>query len=194
MRASRLDTLWPGWRLLALPLLLAGVAVCVLGGLSSAGVARGATASTLQQQIGASQSRVNALSGAVQATGSKLASLNASISAYQARIAVVQRALDSKRAALAALTAKLGAARLELARLESLQARAQQALSAQLINSYETQPPDLVTVVLESSGFQDLLDRLNFQQRIRNEDVQIVSRVRAARQAVAAQAVRLGAL
>jgi murein DD-endopeptidase MepM/ murein hydrolase activator NlpD len=51
-----------------------------------------------------------------------------------------------------------------------------------------------MSVVLESTGFRDLLERLAFAQRIRRQDIQVVSEVRAARRAVAAQATRLGAL
>ena len=49
-------------------------------------------------------------------------------------------------------------------------------------------------MVLEARGFQDLLERISFMQRIRKQNVQVVDRVRAARRAVAAQATRLGAL
>jgi murein DD-endopeptidase MepM/ murein hydrolase activator NlpD len=62
------------------------------------------------------------------------------------------------------------------------------------VSTYETARPDLVTVVLEATGFQNLLERLSFARRIQNEDTQVVSQVRAARRAVAAQATRLGAL
>jgi murein DD-endopeptidase MepM/ murein hydrolase activator NlpD len=51
-----------------------------------------------------------------------------------------------------------------------------------------------VSIVLESTGFQDLLERLSFAQRIQKQDVQIITEVRRARREVAAQAVRLGAL
>ncbi len=47
--------------------------------------------------------------------------------------------------------------------------------------------PDLVTVVLEAHGFQDLLDQLGFEQRVRKQDVEVVSSVKAARRAVAAR-------
>ncbi|MHB8691142.1 MAG: murein hydrolase activator EnvC family protein [Solirubrobacteraceae bacterium] len=182
-----------GGSALALVACALGLAL-IVAGLSGVRAARAATAGQLQQQIGSSQNRVNALSGAVQSTGSRLSQLNSSISVLQARISSVQTALDSKRAALATLTAKLGAARVKLAQLQAFQARAEQALSSQLVSSYESQPPSLVTVVLEAKGFQDLLDRLSFEERIRNQDVQIVTRVRSTRKAVAAEAVSLGAL
>ena len=67
-------------------------------------------------------------------------------------------------------------------------------LSQQLVASYETDPPDIVSVVLDSNGFPNLLERLSFAQRIRTHDQQIVAAVILARDRVAAQAVRLGVL
>jgi murein DD-endopeptidase MepM/ murein hydrolase activator NlpD len=89
---------------------------------------------------------------------------------------------------------QLTAARNRLHKLEAFEAHAEAVLSRQLINNYEADRPDLVTVVLESTGFQDLLERLSFASRIQKQDVQVVTQVRAARREVAAQAVRLGAL
>jgi murein DD-endopeptidase MepM/ murein hydrolase activator NlpD len=83
---------------------------------------------------------------------------------------------------------------MRLAQLEAFEAHGESVLAKQLVNSYKSDNPDLMTVVLESSGFKDLLERLSFAQRIRKQDVQVVSQVRAARRAVAAQATKLGAL
>jgi murein DD-endopeptidase MepM/ murein hydrolase activator NlpD len=62
------------------------------------------------------------------------------------------------------------------------------------VSSYESDRPDIVSVVLDATGFQDLLERLAFAQRIQKQDVQVIEAVRAARRAVAAEATRLGAL
>jgi murein DD-endopeptidase MepM/ murein hydrolase activator NlpD len=70
----------------------------------------------------------------------------------------------------------------------------QQVLANQLVATYETDPPNIVTVVLSATGFQDLLNRLSFMERVRKQDVSVVSQVREARRAVAAQATRLGRL
>ncbi len=66
-------------------------------------------------------------------------------------------------------------------------------LSQQLIGSYEADRPDLVSVVLEATGFRNLLEQLAFAERVGNQDTRIVGQVKAARRAVAAQATRLGA-
>jgi murein DD-endopeptidase MepM/ murein hydrolase activator NlpD len=88
----------------------------------------------------------------------------------------------------------LTAARNRLAQLQAFEAHGERVLAAQLVNSYESDRPDLVTVVLESTGFQNLLERLTFATRIQKQNVRIVTAVRTARREVAAQAIRLGAL
>jgi murein DD-endopeptidase MepM/ murein hydrolase activator NlpD len=125
---------------------------------------------------------------------SRLSHLNASISGLEHQIAQIQGKLDADRAELVRLRGQLRAARKRLRELEAFEARAETVLSAQLVGSYESDRPDLVSVVLSSTGFQDLLERLAFAQRIRTQDVQVVTAVRAARRAVAAEATRLGAL
>jgi murein DD-endopeptidase MepM/ murein hydrolase activator NlpD len=156
--------------------------------------AKAASQGQLQRQIGAGQSQISSLSGALHAASSHLAQLNASITSLERRIARIQADLNAKRAELLKLRRQLIDARTRLAKLEAFEARGESVLSHQLVNSYETDRPDIVSVVLEARGFQDLLERITFAQRIRKQDVQVVAQVRAARRAVAAQATRLGAL
>src|SRR5581483_9809907 len=106
----------------------------------------------------------------------------------------IQADLNTKRAELAKLQSDLAAARRRLAQLEAYEARAESVLAQQLVTSYESDNPDVVTVVLSSTGFRDLLERLAFMQRVRKQDVEIIGQVRAARRAVAAEATRLGNL
>jgi murein DD-endopeptidase MepM/ murein hydrolase activator NlpD len=89
---------------------------------------------------------------------------------------------------------ELTAARNRLKHLEAFESHAESVLARQLVNTYESDHPDLVTVILESSGFQDLLERLSFAQRIQKQDVLVIRDVRTARRRVAAEAIRLGAL
>jgi murein DD-endopeptidase MepM/ murein hydrolase activator NlpD len=161
---------------------------------SRAPAARAASASALQQQISAGQSRISALAGAVGAASQRVAALGNAIAPLERQLTRIQADLDAKRAELLALQSKLDAARTRLAQLEAFESRAEAVLSRQLVSSYESDRPDLVSVVLESRGFTDLLERLSFASKIRRQDVQIVSAVRAARRQVSDQATRLGKL
>ncbi len=176
----------------AIVLVLAAVAVFWLGARSPA--ARAADPGALGQQISAGQSRVSALSGTVGAENGRLRELDAGIAGLQRRIARIQSDLDAQRAELLRLRRELDAARVRLARLKAYERTAKTVLSQLLVAGYETSQPDLVSVVLDSSSFSDLLERLSFARRVRTHDQQIVAAVIVARDRVTTQAVRLAGL
>lgn len=173
-------------------LVLAAAVLLWLGARSPA--ARAADPGALAQQISAGQNRVSALSGVVGGDNGRLRKLDASIAGLQSKIARIQSDLNAKRAELLQLRRQLDGARARLASLTSFERRAIRVLSQHLVATYETRPPDLVSVVLDSNGFSDLLERLSFARRIGTQDRQIVAAVILARDRVAAQAVRLGGL
>ncbi|MGH2842548.1 MAG: hypothetical protein ACRDKL_03040 [Solirubrobacteraceae bacterium] len=156
--------------------------------------ARAADPGALTQRISAGENRVSALSRTVGEDNGRLGQLGASIAGLQNRIARIQSELDARRAELLQVRRELGAARARLVNLESYERRAKNVLRQQLVASYESSPPNLVTVVLDSNGFSDLLEQLSFARRIRSHDQQIVATAMLARDRVAAQAVRLAGL
>ena len=157
-------------------------------------VARAASEGQLKQRINAGKGHISALSGVVSAASGRLGQLSANIAALARHLARVQADLDAKRAELTRLHTELVAAHIRLVKLEAYETHAEQVLAQQLVASYESDTPDVVTVVLSATGFRDLLERLSFMQRVRKQDVVVVGQVRAARRAVAAQATRLGKL
>jgi murein DD-endopeptidase MepM/ murein hydrolase activator NlpD len=156
--------------------------------------ARAANVGQLQQQISAGQGQIQNLVGAVSAASSRLAQINSSISRLERQLNRIQNELDVRMRELATTRRELRAARIRLKQLQVFEAQAERTLAAQLVSTYEGDNPDLVTVVLESTGFQNLLEHVAFAARIRKQNVQIIKEVRAARRAVAAEAIRLGAL
>ena len=156
--------------------------------------ARAASVGQLERQIAAGQGRASSLASAVGADDSRIGQLRAREAALRQQISVIQADLDAKLAQVRKLRVELVAVRARLAGLERFESYAEGVLARSLVSSYESDRPDLVSVVLDSTGFQDLLEQIAFQQRIRKQDVAIVSQVRSARRAVAAQATRLGAL
>jgi murein DD-endopeptidase MepM/ murein hydrolase activator NlpD len=157
-------------------------------------VAHAASVPQLHQKISSGENQISNLAGAVSAASGRLSQLNESIAGLEQRIGRLQAYLDDRRAELLRVRAQLDAARVRLANVQAFAARAEGVLAAQLVNTYEADRPDLITVVLESTGFQDLLEQLSFAERIRKQDVRVTVQVRSARRAVAAQATRLGAL
>jgi peptidoglycan hydrolase CwlO-like protein len=170
------------------------VFVAAIGLSSRAPAARAASTGQLKHRITAGQGRVSSLSGTVRAASGRIGRLDASIAALASRLSRIQANIDAKNAQLDKLRVELADARTRLDQLVAAAAHAQQVLAQQLVASYETDPPNIVSVVIEATGFQDLLNRLAFMQRVRKQDVNVVGQVRAARRAVAAQATRIGKL
>src|SRR5205085_663398 len=99
-----------------------------------------------------------------------------------------------KQAQLAQTQAALRLQRARLVRLQLQLANADAALAKNLVAQYESDPPDALTVVLESHGFADMLERLDFMKRAKKQDTEVIQADQAARRAVIAEATRLGKL
>jgi murein DD-endopeptidase MepM/ murein hydrolase activator NlpD len=175
----------------AVAALVAAAVACVL---TRSPAANAATASQLQQQISAGQSRISGLSGTVATETNRLGQLQGGIASLERQINALQARIAPELAEEARLRTELIRARAQLRQLEALEAHAESVLAQQLVGTYESDRPDLITVILEAKGFQDLLDRISFENKIQHEDAQVVQSVRATRVALAAEAIRLGAL
>ena len=147
-----------------------------------------------QQQLSAGQRRVSQLAGTVAGAGQQAGDLGASITALQGQVARLQGDVSVRRRQLLRVRDELDAAQTKLGGLEAAKAAAERVLGEELVGNYERGQPDIISVVLESNGFADLLERLAFAQRVSRQDARIVAHVRSARRAVAAEAKRLGRL
>jgi septal ring factor EnvC (AmiA/AmiB activator) len=178
--------------LAVLGVLLAGAWAIALTSRPSS--ARAASIGQLQQKINQSRNAVSNLAGKVGRESGQINRLGNTIAGMENRISVIQADLDAKRAQLLATRSQLDAARKHLARLQAYLVRANALLTNQLVSSYEGDTPDIVSVVLDSTGFQDLLEKISFQQSIHKQNAMVISTVRAARRAVVTQATTLGHL
>ena len=69
----------------------------------------------------------------------------------------------------------------EAARLDALRERLGRSLNVlkkRLVEIYKSDQPDALTVILDSEGFDDLINRYDFLDRIQDQDADIVDRVR----------------
>jgi murein DD-endopeptidase MepM/ murein hydrolase activator NlpD len=130
----------------------------------------------------------------VSSASGRIGQLDTSIGALARRLTRIQADLLANWDQLVKLRSELSAARTRLAQLEAYEAHAENVLATQLVANDESNTPDVVTVVLSATGFQDVLDQLSYMSRVRQQDVDVVHQVRAARRAVAAGAIRLGKL
>jgi murein DD-endopeptidase MepM/ murein hydrolase activator NlpD len=149
---------------------------------------------TLQGKIGRKKGTEHLLSGDIAAYTARINRLQGHISRLRAREVGVQADLDAKRAELARIQADLRYERARLARLRARLIVARRLLARRLVEIYEADKPDLVTVVLNSKGFADLLERSDFVRRISDQDRQIVTLVRSAKADATSTAARLDGL
>jgi peptidoglycan DL-endopeptidase CwlO len=147
-----------------------------------------------RKQIEQKKGRERVLSSTVARYSRRIGSLQDDITVLQRQQVRIQGDLDAKRAELARIQERLRQERIRLARLRARLAEARVALAGRLVELYKADKPDVVTVVLESDGFADLLERTEFMQRVSDQDARIIDRVRTARTDAIRTAKRLDAL
>jgi len=165
-----------------------------LSPLVSSGQNIGSKIQRKQDQIRWHKGRERVLSSDISGFTSKINELQGQITTLQTRQVRLQASLDAKRAELVKIQADLRRERLRLARLRARLAEARTALAKRLVDLYKADQPDLVTVVLESNGFADLLERTEFMQRVSHQDARIIGIVRTAKADATATAARLDKL
>ncbi len=148
----------------------------------------------LQSQIEAGRSTAGTLRAAVAADNAQLAATGGGLAIARAHLAMVQADLHAREAALRRVQGDLLGARNRLVDLENRMRIATQYLAANLVARYESDPPSLVTVILQAHGWDALLEQVSFLRRVGDQDAQIVAFTRSARAAVTHQVTILGAL
>jgi murein DD-endopeptidase MepM/ murein hydrolase activator NlpD len=134
------------------------------------------------------------LTTSIQSFSNRIDSLQGEIQATQDRLDRAQSSLDRQKNELLEVRDRLEVARDRLARLRSELATARRLLAARLVEIYKSDTPDALTVVLEADGFDDLLERTEFLERISDQDREITDRVRGLRDQAQDQAVELAKL
>lgn len=145
----------------------------------------------LEHDLAARRASAGDLRAAIAAETKRIEATNESVAAAQERLGSLEQQVNVREAELTAVQRDIVAARNHLTKLENRLHAATKALAANLVASYKDQPPDVVTVVLESHGFADMLERLQFMERIRKHDGRIVGNTRAARVALLKETTRL---
>ena len=168
---------------LALPLLL-----WALLPMPSSGKSKQQELQELQSKISNARNKIGRKKGTERALRAQIAGYDRRIRRLQGKIATlqtrqqrVQTDLDAKRAELESLRTQLRGERARLVRLRKRLDESRTQLRVRLVEIYKAEPPDMVTVVLNSDGFIDLLERSEFIKRISDQDRRIVTIVRDAK-------------
>jgi murein DD-endopeptidase MepM/ murein hydrolase activator NlpD len=147
-----------------------------------------------RSEIEHAKAKEGVLSTTIQGFSTRIDNLQGQIRATRGQLERAQRSLDRQKAELLAVRNRLEAARDRLERLRRQLATARDVLAERLVEIYKSDTPDALTVVLESDGFADLLERAEFLERISDQDRAITDRVRGLRNEAQDQATELASL
>jgi peptidoglycan DL-endopeptidase CwlO len=191
--ATRLASLAMLKTRLALAALLAAAAALVMLLAASA-----APAQDLQSKLEAKEDKLSKLherNGVLTTTisryGDRIQRLTSEVATLRNREAAVRVRLDAKQAELDDAVAELDVAK---RRLEAMRARLKRALVTlreRMVAIYETGTPDVLSVIVGASGYDDLVDRSAYLDQIHDMDEAIVGRVRELRDEVKLTVTRL---
>ena len=138
---------------------------------------------SLNSQLGHEQSRQHQLDSSIGGLSRTIASLDGQIALVRSREAEVRADLTRDRAALARIRVLLVREQRLVALLRTRLTRAKLLLARQLVSSYEGDRPDLVGVVLEAQGFNDLLNKIAFLRRAEGEQQSLIKLTEVAKEA-----------
>jgi peptidoglycan DL-endopeptidase CwlO len=182
----------PKTRLALAALLAAAAALVVLLAATSA------PAEDLESKLEAKEaklSKVRERSGVLTTTIShysdRIDRLTLEVAGFRNKEAAVKARLNAKQAELDRAEAELGVAKDRLARMRAHLKRALVSLRDRLVAIYETGTPDVLSVLVGANGYDDLIDRTEYLNRIRGNDEAIVGRVRELRDQVRRTVTRL---
>jgi peptidoglycan hydrolase CwlO-like protein len=167
-------------RRLILLALAALVAACGL----LAGTSRPAAG---QASLSSEQAAAERLRDAVAAESARIAATRDGLADAERRLAELDDRVQRREAELQDTQEDLIHARIRLTMLQRREAAAKRELAANLVDSYKSGRPQLVTIVFSSTGFGDLFDRLEFLKRESESNAEIVERTRVAKAEVADQ-------
>ena len=105
------------------------------------------------------EKRERVLTSTIETYSRRINLLQGDITTLQERQYKIEADLAAKRAELSRIQQDLRKERARLTRLRARLAESRAALSARLVHLFKADEPDMVTVVLESNGFEDLLQR-----------------------------------
>jgi cell wall-associated NlpC family hydrolase len=134
----------------------------------------------------------------LHALGQQLA---ARIDALQGRIDKLQGSENAAQAELVrqqtrehAIGLRLDAARVKLARTTKQLRQSREVLSARLVAVYKSGQPDIISIVLRSDGFSQMLDRAQYFHDVATQDRRVIDSVIALKRQTHAQTVQLASL
>jgi len=157
-----------------------------------------APAQDLESKLDAAESKLakahernGVLTTTIARDGERIDRLTVEVATLRKRQAAVRVRLDAKQAELDEAVAQLNTAKRRLAVMRAHLKRALVSLRERLVAIYETGTPDLLSVIVGANGYDDLVNRTEYLNRIHGMDEAIVGRVRELRDQVKRTVARL---
>lgn len=172
------------------------VVLALLGVASAAPLSSAASPSigSLQSRLSQQHARAQNLSAKAGQASQLISSFDSQITLVTQREAAVQARLSAARSTLAGAQSAVIHERAVLEVLEARLTRAREALTRLLVSNYESQPQNIVTVVLQAHGFRDLLDRLQYLHLAEGQQKDLVAVTTTAKAQAEQATTRLDAL
>jgi len=155
----------------------------------------------IQERIDSTQGKIERKRGSERVLSTDIARYNArigelqgSITTLTAKVTRIQVDLDRKQSLLDDIQSDLRYQRARMVRLKARLEVARRTLSRRLVELYQSDRPDLMTVLLNSKGFAELIEREEFIQRIGEQDRKIIELVAAAKQDATSSEAKLEGL
>lgn len=130
----------------------------------------------------------------IEAISEREHQLKAQLDRLQGKQDVAQADLDRKAARQRQLQHDLDEAKAKLARLKQRLAHARSVLSERVVEVYKQGEPDMLSVVLNSEGFNELVERANYLEQIAKQDRFKINRVGELKKSTHDSSVKLARL
>ena len=137
-----------------------------------------AVAQDLESERAAKQAELDHAKERGQVLSTEISGYSDKISQLQGEVAILRNREAVVAEQLRETIARLEAEEERLAQLRDKLDRSLNILSERLIDIYKSDQPDALTVILDSEGFDDLVNRYDYLTRIQDQDALIVARVR----------------
>ena len=163
------------------------LAIVLLAGLVLVAPASGDNSGKLQDvraRLSAARAKEDRLTAQISDVTVQIRSLERRVGDVSQKLSALEQDLSLHQRRLDRLNALFGLETQRLNFLHRQYANVVRQLNLRMIDIYETQDPTVVEVILESSSFQDVLDRLHYLDAIARQDKRIASMVASARDEV----------
>src|SRR5919197_1103381 len=140
---------------------------------------------SLHDRIAGARAQEGVLTSKISALNGQIRTLEGQVSSASDRLVALERDLELHHQKLARLTELY---RLETRRLVFLRAQYQEAvrrLDKRLVAIYEADNPDTIAVLFAATSLSDLIDQLDYLNKIGSQDERLASEVDSAKQAMA---------